>query len=203
MKKITHRRTVALIAFGVILCAVFVFASTISESLWYAPDSEIAVPDFGSTVELFSPEQRPSRLRVPALGIDAHVQHVGVNAKGNMATPNNFTDVGWYKYGATPGFLGSAVFAGHVDNGLGLSGVFKRLDELDVGDEIFVASKDGTELLFRVVEIQTYPHDSVPGETLFARNDVPRLNLITCEGVWVPGERTYDQRLVVYTELVE
>lgn len=203
MKQIIHKRVVALTAFGIILCAVFVFVSTVAESLWYAPDSEIAVPDFGSTVELFSPEQRPSRLRVPALEIDAYVQHVGVNAKGNMATPNNFTDVGWYKYGATPGFLGSAVFAGHVDNGLGLSGVFKRLADIQIGDEVLVESKEGKELRFRVVEIQTYPHDSVPGEMLFARNDRPRLNLITCEGVWVPGERTYDQRLVVYTELVE
>ena len=35
----------------------------------------------------------------PALGIDAFVRHVGVNAQGDMATPGNFTDVGWYKYG--------------------------------------------------------------------------------------------------------
>src|SRR3989338_6962868 len=40
-----------------------------------------------------SPAQSPARLRISSLGIDAAVQHTGVNAAGRMATPSNFTDV--------------------------------------------------------------------------------------------------------------
>ena len=187
----------------VVLCAGFVFGQTAVEALWYAPDTEVPVPEIGSSAELALPEDYPTRFRVPVLGIDARVQHVGVNAKGNMAAPNNFTDVGWYKYGTPPGFVGSAVVAGHVDNGLGLPGVFKDLSELKIGDDIFVEREDGVELRFVVTEIQVYPYTHVPRDILFSRTDVARLNLITCEGAWVAGERTYDQRLVVYAELAQ
>lgn len=202
MKERLRKNIVLFAALGIILAAAFVFASTMLEALWYAPDTEVAAPGFEWKLELASEETYPARLRVPSLELDAHVQHLGINWKGNMATPNNFTDVGWYKYGPPPGFQGSAVFAGHVDNGLGLSGVFKKLGELSIGDEIFVETKEGKELKFRVAEMQVYPHDKVPAEILFARKDMPRLNLITCEGDWLQGERTYDKRLVVYAELV-
>ena len=190
-----------LIATAAILGAV-VFATTSVETLWYAPDTEVAPPTGEVETREVSPGDHPTRLRIPALGIDAHVQEVGVNALGNMAAPNNFTDVGWYKYGPPPGFTGSAVIAGHVDNGLALAGVFKQLDELKIGDDMYVEKKDGTEVHFRVMEIQTYPYTHVPLKVLFSRRDLPRLNLITCGGTWLPGERSYDERLVVYTELV-
>ena len=187
----------------VVLCAAFVFGQTAVEALWYVSDTEVPVPETIELTEIASPEDYPVRFRVPALGIDTRVQHVGVNAKGNMAVPNNFTDVGWYKYGTPPGFLGSAVIAGHVDNGLSLPGVFKNLSELKIGDDIFVEKEDGSELRFVVTEIQVYPYTLVPRDILFSRTDVARLNLITCEGAWVAGERTYDQRLVVYAELAQ
>lgn len=180
------------------------FLMTITENLWGVSDTQIPIPPEAVAVDRdVELGDHPVRLRVPVLGIDAHVQEVGVTSSGNMATPNNFTDVGWYKYGTPPGFHGSAVLAGHVDNGLALPGVFKRLNELAVGDDLYVETQDGSEALFRVVEIQTYPYTHVPRDVLFARTDTARLNLVTCEGTWVSGERTYDQRLVVYTELIE
>lgn len=182
---------------------VIVFFSTIAGALWYAPDTELPAPEQVVEAREVLPGDHPIRLRIPALGTDAEVQEVGVNAKGNMATPSNFTDVGWYKYGTPPGFTGSAVVAGHVDNGLSLPGVFKNLSTIKIGDDIYVEKKDGTEVRFRVADIQTYPYTDVPREFLFSRSDLPRLNLITCDGAWVRDAKTYDQRLVVYTELVQ
>lgn len=202
MNEKARRNIICIAALAVIAGAGSVFASTIVEAFWYAPDTEVAAPQFEAKLELASSEKHPTRVRVPAIELDAHVQHVGINWKGNMATPNNFTDVGWYKYGVPPGFQGSAVLAGHVDNGLGLSGVFKRLGEVVVGDTIEIETKEGKILTFNVVEMQVYPHDKVPAEILFARHDTARLNLITCEGDWLAGERTYDKRLVVYAELI-
>lgn len=198
-----RRRYVLPAAAGIVtVFAFFVFADTLIGALWFGFDTEVSVPEFEEPVMMVGMDDSPVRLVVPKLGIDAHVQHVGVNASGNMAAPNNFTDVGWYKHGTVPGFLGSAVITGHVDNALGLPGVFKNLDALQIGDEIVVESESGASQRFRVVEIQRYPYTLVPRKILFSRNDLPRLNLITCGGRWIAGERSYDERLVVYTELI-
>ena len=146
----------------------------------------------------------PSRLIIPSLNIDANVQQVGINVKGNMGTPNNFTDVAWYKPGTIPGEKGSAVMDGHVDNGLALAGVFKKLNTIKVGDDVYVTRADGVKLHFRVVDTQLVPYtDKSANEKVFTQNDAARLNLITCTGEWVPGDKTYDHRLVVYTKLVK
>ncbi|CAN5116954.1 hypothetical protein BH11PAT3_BH11PAT3_3130 [soil metagenome] len=146
----------------------------------------------------------PKRLIIPSLNIDANVQYVTINAKGNMGTPNNFTDVSWYKPGTEPGKVGSAVMAGHVDNGLSLAGVFKKLDTIQVGDDVFVQQASGAKLHFKVEKVTSYPYTEVPVVSIFTSQDgSKRLNLITCVGAWVPGQKTYDRRLVVYTKLVE
>ncbi len=152
---------------------------------------------------VISLEKYPSRLVIPTLGVDANVQETGVKPDGNMANPTNFTDVGWYKYGTAPGFTGSAVMAGHVNNGLGLKGVFTRLDEIQVGAELVVRAKDGTESRFRVVRKELYAYTSAPPAELFHKSDGTYLNLITCTGIWIPEKKTYEKRLVVYTELVK
>lgn len=198
----TRKAIIFFIAIGSVFGAV-VFLVTATGSLWYLPDTEVPAPELElGEAQVVTAKDYPRRLKIPALRIDAGVQEVGVNAKGNMAAPNNFTDVGWYKYGPPPGFLGSAVITGHVDNALALPGVFKRLRELKIGDDIFVETNDGRELRFRITEIQRYPYSRVPLNILFARRDLPRLNLITCGGDWLPEERIYDERLVVYAELV-
>ena len=146
---------------------------------------------------------KPARLVIPSLGISAAVEDVGLNAQGNMRAPWSFSEVTWYQAGTVPGRAGSAVMAGHVDNGLGLAGVFKDLGNLNIGDDVYVVTGSGTKLHFKVSDIQTYPHDQVPVDQIFISNDgAAHLNLITCEGTWVTGQDTYDHRLVVYTTLV-
>lgn len=125
-----------------------------------------------------------------------------MNEQGQMKAPSNFKDVGWYRYGTVPGQLGSAVMDGHVDNGLSLGGVFKRLGDIKVGDDVYVIAKDGSELHFIVRGVETYPYTTGPTERIFGANDVARLNLITCAGTWVRGDQTYSDRLVVYTTFV-
>ena len=188
----------------VLIVAVLVFAWTLIHAAYYAPDG-VPVPAtptataFGQNVATTS---LPSRLIIPALNINANVQDLGVNSIGNMQAPDNFTDVGWYKYGTVPGQLGSAVIDGHVDNGLGLAGVFKQLDSIKIGDDLYVQTVGGQKLHFVVSDIETYPYQSVPVQTIFAQTDAARLNLITCDGTWVNGQDTYNERLVVYTKYV-
>ncbi len=197
------RKSAIFLSAAVTVAAIFVFVFTLVNATLYAPDTEVAAPALvaeavGAKVP---PERHPSRLSIPALKINASVQSVGVNAKGNMAAPSNFTDVAWYKYGFVPGQQGNAVVAGHVDNGLGLSGVFKRLKDLKVGDDVYIERKDGAKLHFVVVEVKSYPYKEVPLEKLFGNSNKAMLNLISCEGAWIKTDKTYDKRLVVFTEL--
>ena len=179
-------------------------ATTLVHALWYAPDDSGATPAVVTATPAVdsTADDYPVRLVVPTLAIDAAVQRVGITKKGSMGVPSNFTDVAWYRDGVTPGQYGSAVIDGHVDNGLGLSGVFKHLPDLAVGDSVYVVTVTGKRLHFVVDAVKVYSYEDVPAD-VFAQSDVSRLNLITCEGKWVPKDRTYDHRLVVFTSLRE
>jgi len=47
----------------------------------------------------------PLQLVIPSIGVSTTVQLVGLadDDTGTMGVPDNFTDVGWYKYGPRPG----------------------------------------------------------------------------------------------------
>lgn len=166
----------------------------------YAPNDEIAVPSFlkeSNAKELArDPSSYPTTLRIPEIGVNAHVQNVGITRAGNMSTPNNFTDVGWFKYGTLPGEPGNAVIAGHVDNGFALPGVFKDLSKLKKGDDIYVDSVGGNTIHFQVTETKIYDYNS-PTTDVFTGSEIPTLKLITCTGTWIKELKTHNKRLVV------
>jgi LPXTG-site transpeptidase (sortase) family protein len=191
--------------------AFFVFVGTFVRSVAYYPEAEIPLPDVTQTVSStalpvgmaanVSPSEYPVKISIQSIDVDAKVQQVGIARSGNMAPPTNFTDVGWYKYGTVPGYRGSAVFAGHVDNALALAGVFKHLDKLSVGEEILLTDSTGKVLRFRVTEARLYDYGNVPTEQIFNQSDRPRIRLITCSGNWNQSVKSYDKRLVVTAEL--
>ncbi len=183
--------------------AAVVFFGTLTQAVWYAPGSDLQVPAQETVPRELPPAEEPMKMRIPKINIDTKIQQTGLNSKGNMGVPTNYTDVAWYKHGTIPGQIGSAVIDGHVDNGLGLAGVFKNLSRLKKGDDIYIMTKSGRELHFVVDEAISYPYKAVPLEELFLRKDDARLNLITCGGTWVKSEKTYDRRFVVYTRLAQ
>lgn len=195
------------LAIGVVALSTGVFGATLVHATLFAPESEIAPPaaeqPAASSSVIVAAGNYPSRLLIPKLGVDAHVQYVGIAYSGNVMVPNNFTDVAWYKYGPVPGMAGSALIDGHVDNGLNLPGVFKNLNNIAPGDDVYVETVSGEKLHFVVNEVESYPYQAVPTSQIFNSSDgAAHLNLITCDGGWVEGQRTYDHRFVVYTTLV-
>lgn len=176
------------------------FLSTAAQAFLFAPpeDLEVEVPATTPQEEWMPPGEGPIRLAIPAIDVDAPVVHTGITRRGTMAVPASYRDVGWYRYGTRPGGQGSAVMAGHLDNGASLPAVFDQLSELKVGDEVLVHTAEGERLRFVVEESRYYPFREVPTETVFGRADAARLNLITCAGEWLSEEQTYSERLVVY-----
>jgi sortase (surface protein transpeptidase) len=144
--------------------------------------------------------EAPLRLRIPAIGIDAHVQWVGRDDQGRMGVPSNYTDVAWYEPGPKPGNIGNAVIDGHLDSRDGPA-VFYRLGDLQQGADVIVVTSDGIELRFIVDRVERYKTDDVPLSRVFGPSTGQHLNLITCEGTFDWNSRAYDERLVVYTTL--
>ena len=144
----------------------------------------------------------PSRLQVPKMDVDAHIEHVGYTDDGRMDEPAEWEDVAWFQYGYFPGAPGNAVIAGHLDSDTGPA-VFAGLYLLEPGDEVSVTGQDGEVLTFVVTDVEVVDADNAPLDRIFGPSDTPKLNLITCEGHFDPEEEDYDERLVVYTELVD
>jgi LPXTG-site transpeptidase (sortase) family protein len=140
------------------------------------------------------------RLSIPAIKVEANIQEVGVNSKGEMDVPGNIFEVGWFKLGPKPGEKGSAVISGHFNGKNNEAGVFIDLDKLKVGDKVYVEDGKGFSTSFVVRETQTY----IPGyaDDVFSKGEGVYLNLVTCDGVWDGGKKSFSKRLVVYTDLV-
>ena len=145
----------------------------------------------------------PKRLIIPSLKINRPIEHVGINAKGEMAVPKDAAIPGWYKGGVSPGIQGNAVIAGHRDTWNGSPGIFANLGSLKPGDIITIEDASGAQLQFTVTEMEEYVTKDAPKHQIFGKSDKPRLQLITCTGNWLSAARSYEKRLVVYTELVE
>lgn len=198
-----------------IICAVavlglasVVFITTTVRAVLYVPADEIPLPE--SVLREARPAEtvtargeNPVRLSIPAIDVDAYIQDVGLSRRGNMAVPTNYTDVGWYRYGASPGKEGSAVIAGHLDNGFGIPAVFARLRTLAEGEDVYVTTQEGKNLRFVATEVKSYPYAEVPTDTLFNEAGEPRLALITCGGSWLPEDETYNERVVVFATLAD
>lgn len=144
----------------------------------------------------------PVRIVVASASIDARVEQVGITAKNTMAVPRSMYTVGWYRHGTKPGENGTALFAGHVDNALGLDGVFADLENVKAGDLVLVEDAEGKSLSFRVDEVRTVPYNFKNTEELFGfDSQTPRIALVTCGGTWLQEAKTYSERLVVIASL--
>lgn len=193
---------------GLVIAAMCVAAVLAGVTIW---NSVIASSDDETTVSLLnepaSAESKaimaiaPVRLSIPSLNVDAAVQSVGISKRGSMAVPTNYADVGWYRYRKIPGHEGSAVMAGHLDNGFGLPGVFRDLKNIRIGADVYVTDANGAKSHFKVVRMATLDSSTTATDSVFGASKTPMLNLITCEGEWNPVTKTYSNRLVVFTEL--
>jgi len=178
------------------------FLINLYNAFYVTPAESRGDPDAAS-----SAEERvsgiPVRLTIPALSVDTAVQKVGLTKAGKMGAPTNFTDVAWYKYGFIPGEEGNTVMAGHLDNAVGLPAVFKDLQRLRPGDDIFVRNSEGEEFHFKVTYTKSLPYDTDVTGDIFGPSIASNLVLITCEGDWNQSLRSYSDRFVVFSTLVE
>jgi LPXTG-site transpeptidase (sortase) family protein len=123
----------------------------------------------------------PVRIVIPAIGVDARVVRLGLNADQTMQVPTNLTDTGWFQPGPEPGEQGAAVIVGHLNSRSG-PGVFTRLSELKAGDVIRVRLQNGSTVRFVAESMMRVAKSRFPTNLVYARTAKPTLRLITCAG---------------------
>lgn len=144
----------------------------------------------------------PAELTVPAIGVHSGpLLDLGIDPAGALEVPPDAATAGWFTLAPTPGSPGPAVIAGHVDYA-GVPGVFKRLDELNEGDEVSVARADGSTAVFAVYLVERYAKEQFPTERVYGDTADAELRLITCGGAFDTRSGHYQDNVVAYARLV-
>jgi len=147
-----------------------------------------------------APTGPPTRVRIPAIGVDATLETLHLTKGGVLDAPKDYNKPGWFADGTAPGDVGPAVIAGHVDSLRGPA-VFFRLAQLKPGDRIQVA-RGGGWVTFRVVAVGRYAKDRFPTAAVYGSTPDPQLRLITCGGRFDTSRRSYTDNIVAYAVAV-
>ena len=142
----------------------------------------------------------PVRLEVPSIGVDSTLVDLGLQADGTLEVPEGGFPAGWYTGAPTPGEVGPAIIAGHVD-WAGQPGVFFDLAELSSGDAIVITREDGSTARFRITRVERFDKSEFPTQEVYGDLDAAGLRLITCGGAFDPQARSYRDNVVVFAEL--
>ena len=150
---------------------------------------------------------RPRYLTVERLGVkNARILPMSVNKNGELDTPRNIFDVGWYDNSSKPGQGGTIVIDGH-NGGPHVRGVFKDLPILAKGDVIKIERGDGAVFKYKVVENKTIPLSESDAYMATAARSPERgkesVTLISCTGEWSQQQNTYLSRQFAKAVLVE
>lgn len=149
---------------------------------------------------VFMARSVPVRLQIAAIGVDSGLMKLGLKADGTMEVPPLGFPAGWFTGAPTPGQLGPAIIAGHVDwNG---PGVFYNLFKLKPGDLVTVTRKDGSKPVFRVTRVKQFPKDQFPTKAVYGNIDNAGLRLITCGGSFNPRTGHYEANIIAFADLV-
>jgi hypothetical protein len=157
----------------------------------------------------------PARLVIPALGVDAAFERIGLDQKAPadaagkrpLGNPVDRRDAGWYEAGPKPGSgRGTVLINGHTyRNG---SAIFKEdfADRAQEGQRIDIVQANGSTCAYRIERIwrevdakRDYP-GIVAREGLYDFAGPERLFLATCGGRWSNQIQNYlDINIVVAT----
>ena len=149
----------------------------------------------------------PRYLSISKLGVvNARIIAVGVKSNGELGTPNNIFDVGWYEASGKPGQGKTIVIDGH-NGGPHVHGVFKDLPNLVEGDIIKIERGDGKIFEYKVVENKTVALSEADEymKTAFKSpvSGKESVTLISCTGEWSQAQGTYLSRQFTRAILVD
>ena len=142
----------------------------------------------------------PMGLVIPAINVSTSVGTLGLQPDGQIMVPATTHTVGWFKYGPTPGQVGSSTILGHVDSFKG-PGVFFNLKNLKPGDTLTVTLADHAVTHFVVTRVVEYSKSTFPDKLVYGPHGTRALNLITCGGTFDRATGHYESNIVVFSRL--
>jgi sortase A len=140
----------------------------------------------------------PVRIMIPEIAVNTSLEQVGLTDSGEMGTPSEIQNVGWYALGSRPGETGTAVIAGHYGWKGGKVSAFDDLHKLKIGDRISVLDDAGNTYSFLVSGSKIYDRNADASDVFTSNDDLSHLNLITCHGEWDEATENYTERLVIF-----
>lgn len=151
----------------------------------------------GSPVPAPLPRTAPTRVIIPAIGVNAPVTPEGTDSSGALSMPpltwRNLA--AWWDGGAAPGQDGPAVIAGHVDSAQAGPLVFWNLRLLKPGDSI---ETEPGSLRFTVTQVTQVSKSAFPTMAVYGPTPDPELRLVTCGGSFDAGSGHYLSNVIVY-----
>lgn len=139
---------------------------------------------------------------IPALDLEETVLDVGLTDDHRLEVPADPERVGRLSNDAEPGEQGPTVFVGHLDSNEG-PGVFARLAELRVDDDVWLIDADGATYEYRVVHVEDVDTSDFPTGAVYADTQADSVRLITCAGPWDRAAGGYTSNRIVYADAVE
>jgi len=174
--------------------------STASPTVPGPPPAGVSTPAAGPLLTEFA-ESKPVRLKIPSIEVDSGLIDLGLQPDGSMEVPADGSTAGWYAESPTPGELGPAVLAAHVD-WKGEKGVFYDLRRTKPGDIVTVERADGSHPAFVVQRVEQYPEEQFPSSEVYGDVDTAQLRLTTCGGDLDDSVRSYRDNVVVFADLI-
>ena len=161
-----------------------------------SPLAALLGPGGSAVPPAIEPRLQPTALAIADLDLSGPVRSVGIRTDGALEVPGA-REIGWYRYGAAPGYEGATVLAAHVSWN-GEIGVFHRLGDVEPGALVVVTLEDGSRRTYEVIERTMYDKDGLPRERIWRNTGDETLVLITCGGSFNPEISRYRQNIVVY-----
>jgi hypothetical protein len=199
----TSRRLLAPLAAVLVLAGIFITGLGLGQLTDWLPTLPFTTAAASAGRADGLGPSRPVRISIPAIGVRAPVNPVGLAADGTIAVPPLYrkNEAGWYDRGPTPGQFGPAIIVGHVDGTKGAA-VFSRLSALRPGHLVEVVRRDRQVAVFRVDTVETFAKTSLPATKVYGDFSRPGLRLITCGGRWIGGDIGYEDNIVVFAALL-
>jgi len=176
-----------------------------------APDAEEVdetdVTEEDIRVHTVAPD-KPRYLMAAFMGnhTKARIREVGLTSSGAMGTLANILDVGWYRSSSKPGQGGTLLMNAH-NGGPTKVGIFKYLDQVQIGDRLTIERGDGAIFNYEVYESKILPIAEADNYMATMQTSPvtgkESLSLISCTGEWSQQQRTYLSRAMVRAVLVE
>lgn len=208
------KRLLVIILLATVLFSAVYYYLRFGTPFWYffqrvRPEQDADKDVLGEEYSVFTEEvkpvyDKPVKLLIESVGISVDVIEVGLENDGALEAPKDWFVSGWYTQGALVGAPGNLIIDGHYDTNRGTPAAFWQLKNVKTGDIVSVHDSLGRVFRYEVKEVFYIDINDPNRLQIFKSNEkTSSITLITCGGIWLPGNYTYSQRLIVKGELIQ